>query len=113
MANPQDESPFPPLLSDYEIERQRTPLPDAGPPVIDPWPVLEAKFPRIAETIRGLWGHSELDRYLDHLLIDDRGDRHGFPPEVVEALLVLSRRHLERYGFGPLAMEDWSTGSPR
>ena len=47
------------------------------------------------------------------LLIDDRGSRHGFPPEVVEALLALSRQHSERFGFPPPAVEDWKIGPPR
>jgi hypothetical protein len=28
-----------------------------------------------------------------------RGDRHGFPPELVEALLALSQRHAEQFRF--------------
>jgi len=113
MASSKPDPTFPPLFSDEEIERRRTPLPDGGPPTYDPWPALEAKFPRIAETVRALWGGPELDRYLDRLLIDDRGSRHGFPPEVVEALLALSRQHSERFGFPPPVVEDWKIGPPR
>jgi hypothetical protein len=104
---------YPPLFSDDEIERRRTPRPEGRSPAYDPWPPLEAKFPRIAETIRDLWGSARLDRYLDQLLIDDRGNRNGFPPEVVEALLVLSRRHSERLGLPPTVMEDWKIGPSR
>jgi hypothetical protein len=104
---------FPPLFSDEEIERRRTPLPDRVLPSYDPWPPLEAKYPRIAETVRDLWGKPELDRYLDRLLIDERGGRQGFPPEVLEALLALSRQHGERFGFPPPAVEDWKLGPPR
>jgi hypothetical protein len=104
---------FPQLFSDEEIERRRTPLPDRGPASYDPWPPLEAKYPRIAATVRGLWGKPELDRYLDRLLIDERGGRQGFPPEILEALLALSRQHGERFGFAPPAVEDWKLGPPR
>jgi hypothetical protein len=113
MANPKNEPAFPPLFSDEEIERRRTPLPDSGPPRLDPWPVLNAEFPRIAKTIRDLWGKAALDRYFDELLIDARGNRQGFPADVVEALLVLSREHRARYGFPPPAIEDWKIGPPR
>jgi hypothetical protein len=109
MASWKPDTPFPPLFSDEEIERRRMPLPDRGPPSFDPWPAL-GKFPRIAETIRDLWGRPELDRYFEQLLIDDRGNRHGFPPAVVEALLTLSRQHSERFGFPPPVREDWKIG---
>ena len=113
MAHPEEQSGYPQLMSDEEIERLRTPLPDHRPLELDPWPVLDAKFPRIAQAIRELWGRSELDRYLDGLIIDDRGGRHGFPPEVVEALLMLSRLHRERHGFAPPAVEDWKISPGR
>jgi hypothetical protein len=104
---------YPRLFTDDEIERRRTPRPDGRAPTYDPWPPLEAKFPRIAATIRDLWGSSKLDRYLDQLLIDDRGSRNGFPAEVVEALLALSRQHSERFGFPPPVVEDWKIGPGR
>jgi hypothetical protein len=113
MASYKPDRPYPPLFFDEEIEQRRTPLPDRGPPNYDPWPTLEARFPRIAETVRDLWGKPELDRYLERLLIDDRGSRHGFPPEVVEALLTLSRRHGERFGVPPTVAEDWKIGPLR
>ena len=107
MLNRDNAAVFPPLLSDEEIEAGRKPRPDCGPPVYDPWPPLEARFPRIAKTVRELWGTRELDDYLDRLLIDERGDRHGFPPEVVEALLALSHRHAEKFRFRAPGDHDW------
>lgn len=64
-----------------------------------PLPLVEARFPRIAEVIQGMWGTPELDSYFDKLLIDERGDRAGFPADVVTALLALSRQHIETFGF--------------
>jgi hypothetical protein len=49
--------------------------------------------------VREPWGRREFDDYLDRLLVDERGDRHGFPPELVEALLGLSQRHAEQFRF--------------
>ena len=57
-------------------------------------------FRRIAEGIVGVWGSDQFNNYMEKLLIDERGDRKGFPPEVAEALLRLSRMHAERYGYG-------------
>ena len=64
-----------------------------------PLPIVEARFPRIAEVIQTLWGTPELDSYFDKLLIDDRGDRAGFPEDVITALFTLSRQHIEQFGF--------------
>lgn len=52
---------------------------------------LVANYPRIANTVVDLWGSRNLDRYFEDLLIDDRGDRQGFPPNVVHELMGLMR----------------------
>ncbi len=71
-----------------------------------PFPIVEAKFPRIALQIHDLWGTPECDRYLDKLIIDDRGNRAGFPPDVMTALLELSRQHQRQFGFAR-AENEW------
>jgi len=48
-------------------------------------------LPRIMETLLKLWGHSTFDEYLDRLVIDERGNRQGFSPDVMEELLFLGR----------------------
>jgi len=48
-------------------------------------------MPRICEAILTLWGANDLDQYLNRLIIDDRGTRAGFSPEVMEELLFLGR----------------------
>lgn len=53
------------------------------------WSLLEQKFPRIAEHLVEVWNTPACDKYLQELLINDRGDRHGFPPEVVDDLFLL------------------------
>ena len=62
--------------------------------------IVEQAFQRIAEGLVGVWGTAQFDDFMQKLLIDERGDRKGFPSEVAEALLRLSRMHAERYGFG-------------
>lgn len=54
---------------------------------------LEKKFPRIIERIVELWNKDELDKYLNELMIDDRGNRHGFPEEAASDILFLRTLH--------------------
>lgn len=51
---------------------------------------LERRFPRIARELMARWKGREIDSYLDSLLIDDRGDRMGFPEEVLEEIMFLA-----------------------
>ena len=60
---------------------------------------IEAQFPRIAQSIMLMWGHPELDRFFAKLTVDDRGDRQGFPPEVMSELMFLARLHGIAYPF--------------
>ncbi len=55
--------------------------------------LLETNFPRIVESIVLMWGHRELDIYLTRLAVDERGDRQGFPPEIISDLMFLSQLH--------------------
>jgi hypothetical protein len=65
----------------------------------DPWPIIERQFPRIALTIRRDWGKRALDDYFATLVVDDRGSRQGFPPDVLTAILEVARLHAEHYRF--------------
>jgi len=55
--------------------------------------VLEAKFSRIFNKILNMWGNPELDDYLEGLMVDKRGGRKGFPMDVMNDILLLSRLH--------------------
>lgn len=48
------------------------------------------RFPRIIYKIEELWGSVRLDAYFSELLLMDRPDRQGFPPEIVMELFELS-----------------------
>lgn len=54
---------------------------------------LESKYPRILETIMSLWDEDEIDRYFVELLVSNRGDRTGFPPDVAAEIMHLSLVH--------------------
>jgi hypothetical protein len=62
----------------------------AGVPVeVQPLALLQT-FPRIANTLARLWHDNiGLQNYLDDLLVDRRGGRRGFPPEIQNELLIL------------------------
>jgi ankyrin repeat protein len=52
---------------------------------------VEAKYPRIFNKIMDLWGTPEADALFEDLLLDKRGGRQGFPPEVMGEILLLGR----------------------
>src|SRR5207344_2150427 len=53
-------------------------------------PALLQTFPRIANALARLWEDDVgLGEYLDELLIDRRGGRQGFPPEIEHELVLL------------------------
>jgi len=54
---------------------------------------LEQQYPRVLSRIIELWYSPEIDAYLTELLVDTRGGRQGFPPEVASELFRLSQVH--------------------
>ncbi|MGH8864974.1 MAG: hypothetical protein ACREVZ_10095, partial [Burkholderiales bacterium] len=67
-------------------------------------------FPRIHQTLLALWGTGPGETYLDGLIMDDRGNRQGFPPDVLRALLVLQRVHFQTFGTFQ-KINPWDFGS--
>jgi len=52
--------------------------------------VLARTFPRIANSVAELWRRvARCEEYLDSLVVDVRGDRSGFPPDVARELTAL------------------------
>ena len=70
---------------------------------------VAVRFPRIANNLARLWQQpGELDRYLDELLIDTRGNRQGFPMRILTELITLK----EHSGTAPSSGTDvWATRS--
>jgi len=71
---------------------------------------LKEGFPRIHQKLVPLWGSAQGEAYLDSLIVDERGNRQGFPPDVMRSLLVLQRVHFERFGTFK-RVDPWETGS--
>jgi hypothetical protein len=54
---------------------------------------LESQYPRLLVRMIEGWTRPEFEREINGLIIDDRGDRHGFPPEVMDELWFLNEIH--------------------
>ena len=54
-----------------------------------PESTIEQNFPRIAQKLLVLWPSEACAMYLTSLLVNTREARQGFPPQVVEDLLML------------------------
>lgn len=50
---------------------------------------LENQFPHIARALTEKWGTPDVQAYLVDLMMDNRGTRKGFPPEVLEELMLI------------------------
>lgn len=82
------------MIANVNNRDRREPRPDAGPVS-----ALERHFPRIARELAARWKGVEIDAYLDSLLIDMRGNRMGFPSDVLEEIMFLAgvRWYLSRH----------------
>jgi hypothetical protein len=56
---------------------------------------VATQFPDIIEKLVNLWENAEIDKYLDELIFDNRGNRRGFPPEVADDLWKLHHYRLK------------------
>jgi ankyrin repeat protein len=54
---------------------------------------LEQQYPRILSKIMSLWDSPSIEAYFADLLVDDRGNRAGFPKEVASDIFYLSTLH--------------------
>jgi hypothetical protein len=66
-----------------------------------PFIVIQREHPRVAKVIELIWGHRELDDYLQKLIVADRGDREGFSRPTMSALMKLAKQHSEQFRFAP------------
>jgi len=54
---------------------------------------LEGKYSRVFNKIIGMWGTESLEEHFSDLIMDKRGGRKGFPPDVAADIILLSRLH--------------------
>ena len=72
-------------------------LPSAVQPDVS---MIQEQYPNIGEKIALRWGSAELQKYLNGLVFDERGDREGFPRPIAAAIMRLIKEH------GKLVLED-------
>jgi hypothetical protein len=66
--------------------------------IMDTSCALEKQFPRIMQSIILMWGFPEFSKYIEKISVDDRGNRQGFPAEVLEEIMLLQAVHLIKQG---------------
>ncbi|OGB26626.1 MAG: hypothetical protein A3I66_03530 [Burkholderiales bacterium RIFCSPLOWO2_02_FULL_57_36] len=68
---------------------------DALPKEIQPGGLVQ-RFPRIANKLAEQWRRpANCEKYLDALILDHRGSRKGFPPDIAGEIALL-KTHLNR-----------------
>ena len=75
--------------------------------------IIRAQYPRVAKAIELMWGSKEMDTYFNRLVVNERGDRAGFPRDVMAAILKLSADHAKRFKFDQQEAMSDSWGSDR
>lgn len=84
------------LENELILPNMRKPLNDLEE-VFNSAEIIKIIYPRIYERIEATWGSTELDLYFNRLIIDDRGNREGFPKEVLNALLILAKANRKEF----------------
>jgi hypothetical protein len=114
-----EEPEFPQMMSDAEIDAN-VPVSEVADQKVQRQPtdkelaeeavaLLKSLFPRIHQNLVTLWGTGPGETYLDGLIVDDRGNRQGFPLDVLRALLVLQRAHFQTFGTFK-KIDPWDVG---
>jgi hypothetical protein len=85
-----DELRFPEIQLQVVETPSAPPARDCRSRVSDVRAAIEA-YPHLIQPLNTLWGHPEFDRFVSRLIVDDRGGRHGFSPDVMEELLFLAQ----------------------
>ena len=106
----------PKTVTDWDAERRPAPpepLTEAAAAWLVTLPIavrpreLARKFPRIANRLCELWRRpAQCDRYFKTLMMDERGGRKGFPPEVAAELSTLAAHYSSVYPYRHSVWDD-------
>lgn len=70
---------------------------------------INSKFPRIYKALTLFWGDRDFAKYVDSLIKDDRGTRHGFDFTTLSYLINLQAYHdIEFPQFKLKSKDIWS-----
>lgn len=98
---PADEFAFPELILDFEEQAKVR----RGPAEkLDVRAAVE-QFPHIAKRISVFWGSRDFERFIATLILDERGNRRGFPMDVMSELMFLAR--FARFMAPPKVTDIW------
>jgi hypothetical protein len=65
-------------------------------------------YPRIVDKIHQLWGTPEIEAYFQELMLNDRGNRQGFSPEVLTEVLNLRTWYRSLLPPQPRSVDSWA-----
>lgn len=69
---------------------------------------LESDFPHIVSGLIKRWDSSEIAAYFHDLMVDTRGDRHGFPEAVIKEIFALYTYWRSLQPPQPRNVNNWS-----
>lgn len=69
---------------------------------------LETHFFHVYKRIKIFWGFpEEFNAYINELMLDTRGGRQGFPPEVMKEILALKTEHDAQFPMKKTTSSVW------
>ena len=69
---------------------------------------LEQAYPHIVEKISAHWEARSLDRYLDSLLFDSRGNRSGFSAAILSEMFAIQNYYRGLQPPKPRTIDTWT-----
>lgn len=69
---------------------------------------LDKGFPHIVTKMLAHWQDATFLAYVDSLLFDERGDRAGFSPDILEEIFILQHHYRSRQPPRPISIDTWA-----
>lgn len=69
---------------------------------------LDAKHPKIVVNLSQHWNDGTFLAYVDGLMFDERGDRHGFSSKILEEIFVLQSHYRTLQPARPVTIDNWA-----
>ena len=69
---------------------------------------LDKEYPNIIVKMSEHWGDGTFETYVASLLFDERGDRAGFSPDILEEIFVLQNYYRSLQPARPVSIDTWA-----
>lgn len=69
---------------------------------------LDKNYPNIVMNLSKHWGEGTFLAYVDGLMFDERGDRHGFSSEILEEIFILQNHYRTLQPPRPITIDTWA-----